>query len=812
MQILNSKPSDSGTYYCIAYNPFLKKRVNSTRRVYLIVKKLTEARFSALKGLNFAVTPKPYLTTVRGTNITLECVAQSIHSPNVTWYKLNGSLPEKRHKQIGGNLELIDLKRSDEGTYICSATLSDFSPINTSVVISVQNSPEIVDKLQDKKLIEGQPLSFNCVALGNPKPILTWMLNGNRLTTIEAALKGISLSENDLSRLVIDKVDHRHSGIYQCFASNELGSTYSLARVKVSNLSNEPKDRDDSNDSFGDDFSRKVNEDEDSHLFGHHHREGGKKRNKKNKGVKMVPPTKPEISRISEDSVMVRWDVPPNDGLPISFFKIQYKEISKAKSHWNTLNEDIAPHITSYTVSGLKSGAKYVFRIAAAFSNHDNREGPNSDKFLLLKTPTLEKPSSAPNIINASSESESSIYLTWEHLNTDSVPIEGFFIHYRATSSAGDYHKITVSGASVKNFVISHLAANTAYEIKMQCFNKAGVSTFSNIFVSKTAKGSEDETETTSDNEINIILKDLQPVGSDTDYKFYIILGIAICVSFVVLVVCTIMQCLRVRKVSTQRVEASLPYKITKETNFSSNLNSNLKNVNHNFSNHHAQGYYYSSHHKSVNTISNSISVPSINSSKLNGFKMKERIKEDGISIKDSKDIHIQFNSFRDNTISTQSNGTLKNGNIRCDNISLRSSLSHSALHNKHLYDNNNFNNVHTLDRRRRYNETTHLNHHHHLHHHHHHHRPPPPPPPSHPPHLPPHPSLPLSNHHRLNSRSASFTRLNGTLERKRRSRTDLIAALNTKDNNTALISRCNGLLKTNSSANGSIVIMQSSC
>lgn len=73
--------------------------------------------------------------------------------------------------------------------------------------------------------------------------------------------------------------------------------------------------------------------------------------------VKMVPPTRPEISRLSEDSVMVRWDVPPNDGLPIQFFKVQYREVGDSTTEiWNTIDDDIAAHIKSYAVNGLKTG------------------------------------------------------------------------------------------------------------------------------------------------------------------------------------------------------------------------------------------------------------------------------------------------------------------------------------------------------------------------------------------------------------------------------------------------------------------------
>jgi hypothetical protein len=93
----------------------------------------------------------------------------------------------------------------------------------------------------------------------------------------------------------------------------------------------------------------------------------------------MIPPSRPNITRLTDSSVMVRWGVPPNDGLPIQFFKVQYREMTKTGngrrrggsgarsrgssqgkgSRWMTSNEDIPPHIRSYEVDGLETDCTY---------------------------------------------------------------------------------------------------------------------------------------------------------------------------------------------------------------------------------------------------------------------------------------------------------------------------------------------------------------------------------------------------------------------------------------------------------------------
>lgn len=37
----------------------------------------------------------------------------------------------------------------------------------------------------------------------------------------------------------------------------------------------------------------------------------------------MIPPSRPDVERTADNSVMLKWEVPPNDGLEILYFKVQ---------------------------------------------------------------------------------------------------------------------------------------------------------------------------------------------------------------------------------------------------------------------------------------------------------------------------------------------------------------------------------------------------------------------------------------------------------------------------------------------------------
>lgn len=73
--------------------------------------------------------------------------------------------------------------------------------------------------------------------------------------------------------------------------------------------------------------------------------------------IEMVPPSQPNVTRLTENSVMVRWFVPPNDGLQIRFFKLQYKQVGGS---WNTSSDDIQMHIRCYQVDKLLPDHDYV--------------------------------------------------------------------------------------------------------------------------------------------------------------------------------------------------------------------------------------------------------------------------------------------------------------------------------------------------------------------------------------------------------------------------------------------------------------------
>ena len=88
-------------------------------------------------------------------------------------------------------------------------------------------------------------------------------------------------------------------------------------------------------------------------------------------------------------------------------------------------------------------GGWHRFRIAAVYSNNDNKLGPNSGRFVLEKEAPKRKPAFSPLIDAAEAVSQSAVMIQWPYPDVDAIPLEGFFIYYRSTASAGDYTKVS---------------------------------------------------------------------------------------------------------------------------------------------------------------------------------------------------------------------------------------------------------------------------------------------------------------------------------------------------------------------------------
>ncbi|XP_075233056.1 interference hedgehog-like isoform X2 [Lycorma delicatula] len=530
--LVNVTSKHSGIYTCSATNYITGQTVLSPVKTTVMV-----TNSNTPSPPRFLSTPQSLYVMQAGFNVSMECSGVGTPPPKITWRKETGTLPKERIEFTKAALRLTNIHRTDDGVYVCELSSGSGPTASHRITLQVQEAPVVKKEPGNSIVNEGGDMELQCEADGAPKPTISWLLNG------ESVDKDPLIHSQD-GKLIIKQVQKRHAGIYQCFATNPVGVTFGSSMLQVSPKQvtaqgnsgdlaeiEDPELFDDNSESVS--LIPPVSPGNHGHGKKEHSRNKTKPRrkDKKRKGnAVMIPPTRPNITRLSDKSVMVRWNVPTNDGLPIQFFKVQYRELGghSRGSRWMTSNEDIPPHIRSYEVDGLETDRTYRFRIAAVYSNNDNKLGPNSARFHLHKgpPPSNREPLTPPSLTDTMAISPTAIQIQWQYLNSVLAPVDGFYVYYRATTSAGDYIKATVEGETTRLFNITHLQPDTAYDIKLQAFTVGAASDFSGILTRKTLK---EPNATVAPEQENNVNDNLGTTNSDSGSgQLYVVLGAAL--------------------------------------------------------------------------------------------------------------------------------------------------------------------------------------------------------------------------------------------------------------------------------------------
>lgn len=338
-----------------------------------------------------------------GATVFLECAGVGNPVPKIHWQKQNAQLPLNRFEIIDGGLKMTNVSASDNGTYTCTVT-NNYGSISRLITLTYHEGPNIDCKLNTTDIKQGDNLELECLVTGTPKPYIYWFLNGFSVIN-DSSIEAIG------SKIYIRPVEKVHAGNLQIFARNIVATVYSSITIRVFPIVSTdtimpppyiPKRRGKSSST--------------------------RKPSKHNRVIKLIPPGKPMISRLNDESVAVRWSVPQNTGLKILFFKVQYRELGPANqydshnrskgSRWKTTNAEISPNLKDYDVINLKPDHIYRFRIAAVYSNNDNKLSPTSDRFHLKRLDfDVKNPLAIPFITHTETVNVSTVKVFWEVSN-----------------------------------------------------------------------------------------------------------------------------------------------------------------------------------------------------------------------------------------------------------------------------------------------------------------------------------------------------------------------------------------------------------
>ena len=179
LEITNVNYPDRGSYKCTRDG--LVSRSADLNLKALIANAAPEAP-------QFLNTPKGQAVMVE-TDVTLECSANGLPQPTITWLKdgreLELDLLDTRYVKSGsGSLTIKSVKTEDEGGYQCRAENTEDS-LDSGLELTVTVPPAFVKTPVSHVSYEKDDILFDCQVTGRPEPEVTWYKNGDLIIQSE---------------------------------------------------------------------------------------------------------------------------------------------------------------------------------------------------------------------------------------------------------------------------------------------------------------------------------------------------------------------------------------------------------------------------------------------------------------------------------------------------------------------------------------------------------------------------------------------------------------------------------------------------
>eukprot|EP00076_Gallus_gallus_P024038 XP_015146077.1 hemicentin-1 isoform X9 [Gallus gallus] len=215
--ISRAQVSDTGHYKCVAVNV-----AGEHEREFVVTVHVPPTIKSAGTSERAVVVHKA---------VTLQCIANGIPSPSITWLKdgqpVNTARGNTRLESSGRVLQVAEALLEDAGRYTCVA-INAAGEAQQHIRLRVHEPPSLEDagKMLNETVVVNNPIHLECRALGNPLPAITWYKDSHSLTS---AASVTFLNKGQV--LEIEGAQISDTGIYKCVAVNIAGTaelSYSL--------------------------------------------------------------------------------------------------------------------------------------------------------------------------------------------------------------------------------------------------------------------------------------------------------------------------------------------------------------------------------------------------------------------------------------------------------------------------------------------------------------------------------------------------------------------------------------------------------
>ncbi|XP_026671553.1 neogenin isoform X3 [Ceratina calcarata] len=449
---------------------------------------------------------------IEGSTVTLECAANGYPKPSILWLKdgvaIDLTSHESRYSRVAASSLMIrNVQEIDDGSYQCRAE-NEVETLDAAADLSVQVPPRFTKKPEDKIANENQDLEFECEIYGKPKPRITWLKNGERITLSAywQIINGYNLRINGL--LPID------AGIFQCIGTNSAGSVQAAARLTI----NQPKRANSHKATTSKTVPKKklllhrqlYNKtwQHPSTLLGHtmsaftpnpplsispsddpadlpgivrfpnslydppSHFLDDTESFESIDGSVPSAPRNLSLVIVTARFVTLRWQEPEITNGEILQYYIYYKQEGIQRERVINTQQKLEA-----VIRGLQPSMTYQFRVVAL-----NEKGPGSSSEVLHVTTLTEANVPGPPLnLEGHATSSVSIAVSWEKPQI----VNGRISKYIITYVEGDNEEVTRETTSTMHELID-LVPYTEYSIKVQAVNENGPGVFSRDIVVRT--------------------------------------------------------------------------------------------------------------------------------------------------------------------------------------------------------------------------------------------------------------------------------------------------------------------------------------
>ncbi|XP_072421818.1 hemicentin-1-like isoform X1 [Chiloscyllium punctatum] len=221
LQIARTRISDAANYTCIGTNLAGTNKQDYSVEIYVM---------PSIKNGGRQPTE---ISIARGAEITLECEADGVPWPTLTWVKDGRPVVSRRGIQVENEGRSLKIQRAQEdntGRYTCLA-INVAGQSDRKFDLSVHVPPAIIGEIgapENISTLLSNSISLICEATGVPPPVFTWFRNGSPIvssTRMQILSGGRTLK---LTRVLMGDAGH-----YSCVASNSVGEAAKDFHVDV---------------------------------------------------------------------------------------------------------------------------------------------------------------------------------------------------------------------------------------------------------------------------------------------------------------------------------------------------------------------------------------------------------------------------------------------------------------------------------------------------------------------------------------------------------------------------------------------------